>query len=169
MQISKEVIAAAIEDIQTLLDRGDIVDPASFPKYQTKPDLFDRKEPHWVTLRETFLAELSANGYTGDITHVKCWCYANLPGQKQDKSPDKLWHIHTDSDLSGVLYLALPDKSETTVFDIGGGQVSAPRIIGEWFTFLSAIVHRPGIWDETISEPRYCLAATVTFSNRSAT
>jgi hypothetical protein len=152
-----EVLCSAARDVDRLIQSGEWC--RSSPSFQTRPVLFDRKEPHWLALRQSWekrvVEELGLqNDFNG---YVRAWCYANYPGQIQEQG---LWHKHSSPNLAlcGVMYLSLPDGSETTLFEKGA---KAPSEIGKWFCFGPDTIHRPGQWNPNIKNPRYCLAADV--------
>jgi len=69
-------------------------------------------------------------------------------------------HCHNKSNmfaLSGIFYLHLPKKSETTFFFCEDKKFSLPKEELTWFIFRSDLYHQPGRCFE--KEKRYCISA----------
>jgi len=89
--------------------------------------------------------------------NVQSWVHVtwNNPSKKPN-----VGHRHNSSNqfaLSGILYLHLPKKSETTFFYCEDKKFSLPRKELSWFIFKSDLYHEPGRCFEI--DKRYCISA----------
>jgi hypothetical protein len=145
------------------------------PKYQTKENIFSRREPVWLKYRMSFL--FSVFMYLGrevKVSNMMAWSFmTNLEGA-EDR--EKLWHNHwhpqnlNSKMLSGVFYLKIPDDVKDRDYC---GTEMAPNGIHEdgkffvrpsnfsWLIYPSDKFHRPGIVQS--NQYRFVLAADVEY------
>jgi len=95
--------------------------------------------------------------YTPKNINVWSWVHTtwNNPNKKAS-----IGHSHNKSNqfaLSGIFYLHLPKKSETTFFYCEDKKFSLPRKELTWFIFKSDLYHEPGRCFE--KNKRYCISA----------
>tara|TARA_Y100001963_G_C6667694_1_gene393494 strand:+ start:227 stop:670 length:444 start_codon:yes stop_codon:yes gene_type:complete len=93
---------------------------------------------------------------------VKMWFYQDW--KSNPYKTGKVWHDHADHyyGLSGVLYLNLPQSSETTSFSIFNDIMRLPSLLYKWFLYPSILPHLPGSWEGS-DERRICIAADYWF------
>jgi len=83
---------------------------------------------------------------------------------KNSKKNPNIGHTHNETNpfaLSGIFYLKLPKKSETTSFQIENNLLKLPAIENSWFIFYSDMWHIPGLCKS--NEKRYCISADFWF------
>lgn len=129
------------------------------PKFQTKENLFARKEDIWLKYRMSFL--FSAFMYLGrevKVGNMMAWSY--MTNLKTHEDRNKLWHNHwhpTNSDakmLSGIWYLHIPENVKDrdycgTEMAPNGPEKEGKFFVkptdGHWLMYPSDQWHRPGI------------------------
>ncbi len=95
--------------------------------------------------------------HTPKKINMKSWVHItwNSPNKKANIS-----HCHNKNNpmaLSGIFYLHLPKKSESTFFHCEDKKFSLPKKELTWFIFKSDLYHEPGrCFDK---ESRYCVSA----------
>ena len=159
--ITTSIINSCVSDLDFLYVDQQNLKP-NWPQ-QTQDILFDERNPrfgpHWEILKNTFLK--SAQEYSGQkFNKCKAWVFGCFP-QEESKQYD--WHSHPYAKFSGVMYLSLPEGSNTTEFlNEDKTTFFLPFKKGEWFMFKKEYVHRNGYWDyKKMNVKRYCLAASV--------
>jgi len=96
--------------------------------------------------------------------NIKSWVHVTW--NNANKKPN-VGHRHNRSNefaLSGILYLHLPKKSETTFFYCEDKKFSLPRKELSWFIFKSDAYHEPGRCFE--KDKRYCISADFWLANK---
>ena len=145
------------------------------PKYQTKENIFARKEAVWLKYRMSFL--FSVFMYLGrevKVGNMMAWSFmTNLEGA-EDR--EKLWHHHwhpTKPDakmLSGIWYLNIPNDVRDR--DYCGTEMAPNGVNHEnkffirpsdysWLVYPSDQWHRPGIVQS--NQYRFVLAVDVEY------
>jgi len=171
--ITKEDDLNASMIVKDIISAGDYF--TNSPRFQTKENIFGRKESVWLKYRMSFL--FSVFMYLGKevrVSNMMAWSFmTNLAGA-EDR--ERLWHHHwhpTRPDakmLSGVWYLHIPD--DVRDLDYCGTEM-APNGIdsegkffvrpqqGHWLIYPSDRWHRPGIVQS--DQYRFVLAADVEY------
>lgn len=145
------------------------------PKFQTKENIFGRKEDIWLKYRMSFL--FSAFMYIGKevkVSNMMAWSFmTNLEGAE---NRDNLWHDHWHPKhpdakmLSGIWYLHIPndvkdlDYCGTEMAPNGvnkDGKFFVRPTLGSWLVYPSNQWHRPGIVQS--NQYRFILAADVEY------
>ena len=90
-----------------------------------------------------------------NLPPVRMWCYRDT-GENQKLKTNDMWHIHEDSELSGILYLHNPDNVGTLFHN----QDSPEPEPFTWIIFPSKLQHRAGKIT-TPNTPRYSLCADI--------
>lgn len=129
------------------------------PRFQTKENLFARKETVWLKYRMSFL--FSVFMYLGRevrVSNMMAWSYMTNLSTHEDR--DKLWHDHwhpqnpASKMLSGIWYLHIPedvrdrDYCGTEMAPNGpekDGKFFVKPTDGNWLIYPSDQWHRPGI------------------------
>jgi len=145
------------------------------PKFQTKENIFGRKEAVWLKYRMSFL--FSVFMYLGRevrVGNMMAWSFmTNLEGA-EDR--EKLWHHHWHPSrpdaklLSGIWYLHIPDDVKDR--DYCGTEMAPNGIEGDgkffvtptdynWLIYPSDQWHRPGIVQS--NQYRFVLAVDVEY------
>jgi len=145
------------------------------PKFQTKENIFSRKESVWLKYRMSFL--FSVFMYLGrevKVSNMMAWSFmTNLEGA-EDR--EKLWHHHWHPSrseaklLSGVWYLHIPEDVKD--FDYCGTEMAPNGVnadgkffikpsLGSWLIYPSDQWHRPGIVQS--NQYRFILAADIEY------
>lgn len=145
------------------------------PKFQTKENIFARKEEVWVKYRMSFL--MSVFMYLGrevKVSELMAWSFMTNLSTVEDR--DKYWHNHwhpknpNSKMLSGVFYLHIPDDVKDRDY---AGTEMAPNGVDEdgkffvrpsdytWLIYPSDQWHRPGIVQS--NSYRFVLAADVEY------
>ena len=145
------------------------------PKFQTKENLFGRKEEIWLKYRMSFL--FSAFMYLGrevKVGNMMAWSY--MTNLKTHEDRDKLWHNHwhpTNPDakmLSGIWYLHIPENVRDrdycgTEMAPNGPEKEGKFFVkpsdGHWLIYPSDRWHRPGIPQS--DDYRFIIAADVEY------
>ena len=145
------------------------------PKFQTKENIFLRKETIWLKYRMSFL--FSVFMYLGrevKVNNMMAWSFmTNLDGA-EDR--DNLWHHHwhpkaeNTKMMSGIWYLHIPNDVKD--FDYCGTEMAPSGVeaddkfyvrptLGSWLIYPSNQWHRPGIVQS--NQFRFILAADVEY------
>ncbi len=145
------------------------------PKFQTKENIFARKEEVWLKYRMSFL--MSVFMYLGrevKVSEMMAWSFMTNLGTAEDR--DKYWHNHwhpknpNSKMLSGVFYLHIP--SDVKDRDYAGTEMAPNGVDGDekffvrpsdytWLIYPSDKWHRPGLVQS--NEYRFVLAADVEY------
>ncbi len=145
------------------------------PKFQTKENIFARKEEVWVKYRMSFL--MSVFMYLGrevKVSEMMAWSFMTNLGTAEDR--DKYWHNHwhpknpNSKMLSGVFYLHIP--SDVKDRDYAGTEMAPNGVDADekffirpsdfnWLVYPSNQWHRPGIVQS--DQYRFILAADVEY------
>ena len=145
------------------------------PKFQTKENIFARKESVWLKYRMSFL--MSVFMYLGrevKVSNMMAWSFmTNLEGTE---NRDNLWHNHWHPQnpnakmMSGVFYLHIPNDVKDRDYC---GTEMAPNGVdndgkffirptdGNWLIYPSDQWHRPGIVQS--NNYRFILAVDVEY------
>ena len=145
------------------------------PKFQTKENIFARKEAIWLKYRMSFL--FSVFMYLGrevKVGNMMAWSFmTNLEGA-EDRA--NLWHHHwhpTQPDakmMSGIWYLHIPN--DVQIRNYCGTEIAPNGVEGDgkffvrptdynWLVYPSDQWHRPGIVQS--NQYRFVLAADVEY------
>ena len=145
------------------------------PKFQTKENIFSRKEAVWLKYRMSFL--FSVFMYLGKevkVSNMMAWSFMTNLESAEDR--EKLWHNHwhpTNPNakmMSGIWYLHIPedvkdrDYCGTEMAPNGvneDGKFFVTPDIGGWLIYPSDQWHRPGIVQS--NRYRFILAADVEY------
>ncbi len=163
----------ACDVIKHIIDSGNYY--TNSPKYQTKENIFNRKESLWLKYRMSFL--FSVFMYLErevKVFNMQAWSFmTNLEGAE---TRDNLWHHHwhpstPDSKLlSGIWYLKIPNDVINrdfcgTEFAPNGPENSGKFYVRpqdfNWLIYPSDYWHRPGIVQS--EKYRFILAADVEY------
>jgi hypothetical protein len=145
------------------------------PKFQTKENIFGRKEAVWLKYRMSFL--FSVFMYLGrevKVGNMMAWSFMTNLQSAEDR--EKLWHHHRHPQnpmakmISGVFYLHIPDDVQDR--DYCGTEMAPNGINGDgkffvrptdfnWLIYPSNQWHRPGIVQS--DQYRFILAADVEY------
>lgn len=171
--ITKNDNFQACQIISSIVENGNFF--TNSPKFQTKENIFSRKESVWLKYRMSFL--FSVFMYLGrevKVSNMMAWSFmTNLEGA-EDR--EKLWHHHWHPQnpnakmMSGVWYLHIPDDIKD--IDYCGTEFAPEGIdsdnkffirpsYGHWIIYPSDLWHRPGIVQS--SHYRFVLAADVEY------
>jgi hypothetical protein len=163
----------AIEIVKNIVASGNYFENS--PKYQTKENIFGRKEAVWLKYRMSFL--FSVFMYLGrevKVNNMMAWSFmTNLEGA-EDR--EKLWHNHWHPShpnakmMSGIWYLKIPNDVNDR--DYCGTEMAPKGIQDEekffvrpsdyhWLIYPSDQWHRPGIVQS--NRYRFILAADVEY------
>jgi hypothetical protein len=165
----------ACEIIKAIIADGNYF--TNSPKFQTKENIFSRKEAVWLKYRMSFL--FSVFMYLGrevKVSNMMAWSFmTNLEGA-EDR--EKLWHDHwhpknpNNKMLSGLFYLHIPDDVKDRDY---AGTEMAPNgpnsdgkffvrpTDGSWLIYPSNQWHRPGIVQS--NNYRFILAVDVEYQD----
>jgi hypothetical protein len=145
------------------------------PKFQTKENIFSRKEEVWLKYRMSFL--MSVFMYLGrevKVSEMMAWSFMTNLNTVEDR--DKYWHNHwhpknpNSKMLSGVFYLHIPKDVKDR--DYAGTEMAPNGIDSDdkffvrpsdytWLIYPSDKWHRPGIVQS--NDYRFVLAADVEY------
>ena len=160
VEITDTLVEKCVTDLDFLYSKNEYLKENT---QQTKDILFDERNPcfgeHWKLFKNSFLE--SAKKYSGiENNQCKAWVFACFP---QVKAIQYAWHTHNLAKFSGIMYLALPEKSNTTEFmNKDNTTFFLPKRTKEWFMFQKDYVHRNGYWDHLkMDKKRYCLVASI--------
>ena len=145
------------------------------PKFQTKENIFARKESVWLKYRMSFL--MSVFMYLGrevKVSNMMAWSFmTNLEGAE---NRDNLWHNHWHPQnpnarmMSGIFYLHIPkdvkdrDYCGTEMAPNGAegdGKFFVRPTDGNWLIYPGNQWHRPGIVQS--HDYRFILAVDVEY------
>jgi hypothetical protein len=173
--IKKEDNQQACEIVKDIISSGNYF--TNSPKYQTKENIFSRKEPIWLKYRMSFL--FSVFMYLGrevKVSNMMAWSFmTNLEGSE---NRDNLWHNHwhpqnpNSKMMSGVFYLHIPDDVKDR--DYCGTEMAPNGVANDgklfvrptdfnWLIYPSDQIHRPGIVQS--NQYRFILAADVEYTD----
>jgi hypothetical protein len=110
------------------------------PQYQTWPVLFERKEPHWQYLRNSFLNAANLDSFQ----KINAWAYVSFVDKPSNEQ--ELYHTH-NLKYSAVFYLSISSSKKGTVFLIDDFLISPVVDDSSWYLFNSNIFHSPSHWD----------------------
>ena len=171
--ITKEDDQKTCDIIQQIVADGNYF--TNSPKFQTKENLFARKEDVWLKYRMSFL--FSVFMYLGrevKVSNMMAWSYMTNLETHEDR--DNLWHHHWHPQnpdakmISGIWYLHIPENVKDRDYC---GTEMAPNgpendekffVIptdGHWLIYPSSEWHRPGIPQS--NDFRFILAADVEY------
>ncbi len=145
------------------------------PKFQTKENIFARKETVWLKYRMSFL--FSVFMYLGrevKVGNMMAWSFMTNLENAEDR--EKLWHHHWHPSrpnaklMSGVWYLHIPEDVKD--LDYAGTEMAPNGVEGDgkffvrpsefnWLVYPSDQWHRPGIVQS--DHYRFILAADVEY------
>jgi len=162
-----------IEIVKRIVDSGNYF--TNSPKYQTKENLFGRKEPIWVKYRMSFLMSLFMYlGREVKVSNMMAWSFmTNLEGAEER---DNLWHHHwhpqnpNNKMMSGIFYLRIPDDVKDR--DYCGTEMAPNGPADEdkffvrptnfnWLIYPGDKWHRPGIVQS--DQYRFILAVDIEY------
>jgi hypothetical protein len=142
--ISNEDRQKYINDIEDLFAKDDW--NKDVPYYQTWYTLFDRKERHWVQLKQNVLHILIA--LNPKLNIFVCWAYVSFVG-KEGSLGDR-WHRHVDKyndRITCIIYLQTENENNGTMFDLGN-KIIIPKVdINTIYVFNSNLLHTPTYWN----------------------
>jgi hypothetical protein len=171
--ITEQDDITACSIIKTIVTDGNYF--ANSPKFQTKENLFARREPVWLKYRMSFM--FSVFMYLGrevKVSEMMAWSFmTNLQGA-EDR--EKLWHHHwhpknpNSKMLSGIYYLHIPNDVKDR--DYCGTEIAPNGVVGDdkyfvtpttgnWIIYPSSTWHRPGIVQS--NQFRFILAADIEY------
>lgn len=145
------------------------------PLYQTKENLFARRESIWLKYRMSFL--MSVFLYLGrevKVSNMMAWSY--MTNMSSHANRDELWHNHwhpinpAAKIMSGIWYLHIPndvkdlDYCGTEVAPEGpenDGTFFVRPSPGQWLIYTGDQWHRPGIPQS--EQYRFVIAADVEY------
>ena len=150
IQLSDEYRKQCIHDILKYFEDDEWC--KTVPKYQTWPILFDRTEPHWEYLKQSFFNVVGVK----EFKSLKCWAYVSFPGTQFEGN---LWHTHDESKGSAVFYLSISSPRNGTIFVDGDLLISPIVDDSAWYFFDSNIEHSPSPYNSMgEKKPRVVLA-----------
>jgi hypothetical protein len=171
--ITPEDNATAVGIIKSVIAEGNYF--TNSPKFQTKENMFARKEPVWLKYRMSFM--FSVFMYLGrevKVSEMMAWSFmTNLQGAE---NRDNLWHHHwhpknpNSKMLSGIFYLHIPNDVKDR--DYCGTEMAPNGPEGDdkffvkptdynWLIYPSDQWHRPGIVQS--EQYRFILAADIEY------
>jgi hypothetical protein len=171
--ITKQDNQTACSIIKDIIANGNYF--TNSPKFQTKENIFSRKEEVWVKYRMSFL--MSVFMYLGrevKVSEMMAWSFMTNLGTAEDR--DKYWHNHwhpktpNSKMLSGVFYLHIPKDVKDR--DYAGTEMAPNGVDNDekffvrpsdytWLIYPSDQWHRPGIVQS--NDYRFVLAADVEY------
>ncbi len=171
--ITAEDNKTAISIIREIIASGNYF--TNSPKYQTKENIFGRKEAVWLKYRMSFLFSMFMYlGREVKVGNMMAWSFmTNLEGA-EDR--EKLWHHHwhpTRPDakmISGIWYLHIPEDVKD--LDYCGTEMAPNGVDSDgkffvrptefnWLIYPSDQWHRPGIVQS--DQYRFVLAADIEY------
>ena len=171
--ISKHDDQIACDIIKSIIDSGNYY--TNSPKFQTKENIFVRKEEIWLKYRMSFL--FSVFLYLKKevrVFNMQAWSFmTNLDGAEDRNN---LWHHHwnpkheSSKMLSGIWYLKIPEDVQDystcgTEMAPNGPEADVKYFVtpteGSWLVYPSQHWHRPGIVQS--KQYRFILAADVEY------
>ena len=145
------------------------------PKFQTKENIFARKEEVWLKYRMSFLMSVFMYlGREAKVSELMAWSFMTNLNTVEDR--DKYWHNHwhpknpNSKMISGVFYLHIPNDVKDR--DYAGTEMAPNGIDSDdkffvrpsdytWLIYPSDKWHRPGIVQS--NDYRFVLAADVEY------
>lgn len=169
--IFQDEIDQTCKIVKEIIDSGNYFENS--PKYQTKENLFARKEAVWLKYRMSFMfACFMYLGKEVNIKGINCWSFMTSHDANQDRY--QLWHHHhydlTTAKISGIMYLNIPKDIDTfdtsgTEFSIGHPEKDPTFFIKpeyfSWMIYPSNLWHRPGPCPSV--QNRFVLAADMEY------
>jgi hypothetical protein len=171
--ITKADDQEACEIIKNIIADGNYF--TNSPRFQTKENIFGRKESVWLKYRMSFL--FSVFLYLGRevrVSNMMAWSYMTNLSTHEDR--DKLWHNHWHPQnpeakmISAIWYLHIPedvkdrDYCGTEIAPNGpenDGKFFVMPTDGNWLVYPSDQWHRPGIPQS--ENFRFILAADIEY------
>jgi hypothetical protein len=171
--ITKEHDRTTCNIIQQIIADGNYF--TNSPKFQTKENLFARKEDVWLKYRMSFL--FSVFLYLEKevkVSNMMAWSYMTNLETHEDRN--KLWHQHWHPQnpqskmLSGIWYLHIPEDVQdrdycgTEMAPNGpekDGKLFVTPTYGHWLIYPSDQWHRPGIPQS--DQYRFIIAADIEY------
>ena len=129
-----------IEDIEKLFVDDEWC--KTVPPYQTWPTLLNRKEEHWILLKEKLEEKFNLQ----KNQRLKAWAYVSFVGKKGCLA--NLWHRHnTPHEFSAVFYLQNDNEFAGTMYMIEDVIVSPKVDNNTLYMFRKNTFHTPPYWD----------------------
>jgi len=160
--------------VKNIIDSGNYF--TNSPKFQTKENLFARKETVFLKMRQSFIYScFMFLGGEVKIKNIMSWCF--MTSQKEVEDRNNNWHTHhlnnndgTTDTLSGVWYVDIPNS--ITNQDTAGTEFCLDWVNKQdyiylrpnnltWNIYPSKLWHRPGIIDS--DEYRFVFAADMEY------
>jgi hypothetical protein len=156
---------------KSIIDSGNYF--KNSPKYQTQENLFSRREPVWLKMRQSFIYScFMFLGKEARIKGINSWVF--MTSAKDEVDRNNLWHHHyydhSINKLSGIWYVYIPKNvsnpeltgTEFAFNGVGGGNdVFNPPNEFTWNIYPSKLWHRPGVTDS--EEYRFVFAADMEY------
>jgi hypothetical protein len=145
------------------------------PKYQTKENIFSRKEAVWLKYRMSFLFSIFMYlGREVKVSNMMAWSFMTNLASAEDR--ENLWHHHwhpqqpNSGMLSGIWYLHIPNDVKDR--DYCGTEMAPNGVARDgkffvrpsdfhWLIYPSKEWHRPGIPQS--DQYRFVLAADIEY------
>jgi hypothetical protein len=162
------------EIVRNIIKQGNYF--TNSPRFQTKENLFARKEDIWLKYRMSFL--FSVFMYLGrevKVNNMMAWSY--MTNLKTHEDRNSLWHNHWHPQnpdakmMSGIWYLHIPedvkdrDYCGTEMAPTGpenDGKFFVKPTNGNWLIYPSDQWHRPGIPQS--DNYRFIIAADIEYT-----
>ena len=156
--------------IKDIIDSGNYFDNS--PKFQTKENIFARKEPVWLKYRMSFLMSVFMYlGHEVKVSNMMAWSFMTNTDTQENR--DSYWHHHDKhggNSISGIYYLHIPTDVEDR--DTCGTEMAPNGPEGDgkffvrpteysWLIYPSNQWHRPGIAQS--KDYRFILAADIQY------
>lgn len=160
--------------VKSIIDRGNYF--KNSPKFQTQENLFGRREPVFLKMRQSFIYScFQFLGGEVKIKNMMSWCF--MTSQQEVEDRNNLWHNHhvgdndgTTNTVSGVWYVDIPktitnQETAGTEFCLNWSDKSdyfylRPKEL-TWAVYPSKLWHRPGIIDS--DDYRFVFAADMEY------
>ena len=158
--------------IKQIIDSGNYFENS--PKFQTKENIFNRREDVWLKFRMSFIfAAFMYLGREVKISNFQSWSFVTSLNHPEDR--ENLWHNHQFENaktVSGIFYLHIPEDVDN--YDTCGtefaplGMEDPERLFVRptpysWLIYPGKIWHRPGIVQSF--QDRYVIAADMEFKD----
>jgi len=164
---------------QIMFAAKDIIDSGQYfensPKFQTKENLFARRESEFLKMRQSFIFScFMFLGREVRIKNIMSWVFMTSSRDAEDRN--NMWHNHHVSDndgttdtLSGLWYIHIPPVSQP---ELSGTEFAMDHPTFKdtfflkpnrltWNIYPSKLWHRPGITDST--DYRFVFAADMEY------
>jgi hypothetical protein len=156
--------------IKDIIDSGNYFENS--PKFQTKENIFARKEPVWLKYRMSFLMSVFMYlGHEVKVSNMMAWSFMTNTDTQENR--DSYWHHHDKhggNSISGIYYLHIPTDVEDR--DTCGTEMAPNGPEGDgkffvrpteysWLIYPSNQWHRPGIAQS--KDYRFILAADIQY------